>query len=111
MSSNWPWKSTSLTSSSWSAISRGAVIYGMTKMKLDTPFSVSVRSRISRASFGVVCEEDWDDDRHYLEDKMFDAILQKDVAIRVMKWHVLLVSRTNIRIRIRHYLTYMSPGL
>ncbi|KAK7721306.1 hypothetical protein SLS64_001602 [Diaporthe eres] len=75
-------------SSNWSAISRGAVIYGMTKMKLDTSFSVSVRSRISRASFGVVCEEEWDDDLHHAEDKMFDTVLQKDVCIRVMKWHV-----------------------
>lgn len=98
-------------SSSWSAISRGAVIHGMTKLKLDTPFSVGVRSRISRASFGAICEEEWDDDRHYPEDKIFDPILQRDVAIRIMKWHVLLVRRTRISMKIRHFLTSMFPEL
>lgn len=60
----------------------------MTKLKIDTPFSVGVGSRISRASYGVVCEEEWDDDLHHAQDKMFDAVLQKDVCIRVMKWHI-----------------------
>lgn len=81
----------SLTTSSWSAISRGAVIHGLSKLKIDTPFSVDIGSRISRASYGAVCEELFDDDLHPLEDKVFDNILQKPVAIRVMKWHVVQV--------------------
>lgn len=80
----------------------------MTKLKLDTPFSVSVGSRISRASYGVVCEEEWDDDIHQAEDKLFDEVLQKDVCMRVMKWHVKKVSLPDILMKIHHFLTYMA---
>lgn len=71
----------------------------MTRLKLDTPFSVGVRSRISRANYGAVCEELWDDALHSPEDKTFNPILQRDVSSGVMKWHVVQVrQRANISI-------------
>lgn len=95
----------SLTTSSWSAISRGAVIHGFMKLKIDTPFSVDVGSRISRANYGVMCEELFDDNLHPLEDKVFDNVLQKPVAIRVMKWHVVQVRCIKNSVTFSRFLT------
>lgn len=82
----------------------------MTKLKLDTPFSVEVGSRIARASHGVICEEIWDDNVHfYPQDKTFDPILRKDVSIKVMKWHIDQVRHPEKSIRIDQFLTFTSP--
>lgn len=67
------------------------MIHGLTKLKIDTPFSVEVGSRIARASYGAICEEIWDEDVHYPQNKSFDGILRKDVSINVMKWLVVQV--------------------
>lgn len=93
-----------LISHSLSAIFRGAVIHGMTKKKLGGPFEVSVKSRIARQSYGVVCQEPWDEEQHNPEDKWFDSILLKDVSVRVMKWHVVSVSITKTSIGIVYLL-------
>lgn len=79
----------------------------MTRKRLGSSLKVAVKSRIARESLGVVCEESWDEDRHHPQDKRFDFILRKDVAIKVMRWHVVQVSSTSISIGILHLLTYL----
>lgn len=69
-------------------------------LKMKTPFSVDVGSRIARASYGVVCEEEFDGDVHQAKDKVFNPVLQKDVVPMVMKWHVCSVRCAEIPIRI-----------
>lgn len=68
----------------------------MAKLKIKTPFSVAVSARISRWNVGVICQEIWDKGKHDSVDKLFDHILQKNVATKVMKWHLMQVSRTVI---------------
>ncbi|KAL1876468.1 hypothetical protein Daus18300_002712 [Diaporthe australafricana] len=72
----------------WSAVSRGAVIHGMAKLKIKTPYSVVVGARISRLNIGVVGQEIWDEEKHDPVDQLLDHILQEHVAINVMKWHL-----------------------
>ncbi|KAF3767181.1 hypothetical protein M406DRAFT_39804 [Cryphonectria parasitica EP155] len=69
----------------WTAIARGAVIHGMTAEKIDPQFTVQIRSRISRASYGIVCQEDWDEEEHRPEDKIWDDEQQKYRATMQMK--------------------------
>lgn len=107
---NCPLKSTLLTSSSWSAICRGAVIHGMTKKKLGSQLRVEVASRIARQSYGVVGEEPYDEEMHHQEDRWFDPILRKDVAIKVMWWHVKQVSSNKLSTEHVHLLTDVSTG-
>lgn len=80
-----------LTSSSWSAISRGAVIHGLTQQKIESPLISQVKSRIARASYGVVCQEKWNDKKHNEEDHALDDDTGEDKAVRQMKWIVRLV--------------------
>ncbi|KAJ4418730.1 hypothetical protein N0V82_005403 [Gnomoniopsis sp. IMI 355080] len=70
----------------WSAICRGAVIHGMTVEKVDSPLSVEIRSRVARASYGIVCREAWDPTKHSIEDKIFDPQQQLWKATNQMKW-------------------------
>lgn len=107
---NCPLKSTLLTSSSWSAICRGAVIYGMTKKKLGSQLRVEVASRIARESYGVVGEEPFDKKVHPPEDQWFDHILGKDMCIRLMKWHVKKVNNSRLSMGNVHLLTDVSTG-
>lgn len=72
----------------------------MTKLKMKTPFSVDVGSRIARASYGAVCEELFDGNVHQATEKVFNPKLQKDVVPRVMKWHVVAVRSAEIPIKI-----------
>lgn len=96
------------TTSSWSAISRGAVLHGLTKKKFGSPLKVTVKSRIARESLGVVGEELYDEDVHPAEDKSFDHFLRQDVATKVMKWHVVTVSSDGIPMKNAHCLTEVS---
>lgn len=98
-----------LTSCSWSAVYRGAVIYGMTKKNFSSPLKVAIKSRIARESCGVICEEPWNDELHNPECKKFDIILRKDMAIRVMKWHAVKVSSTTLCIMNARFLTALIP--
>lgn len=80
----------------------------MTGLKIDTPFSVAVRSRVSRANWGSVAEELFDDNVHHQEHKMFDPKLQMDVCGWIMKWHLVQVRSKSISMNIRHFLTCTS---
>lgn len=99
-----------LTSSSWSSIIRGAVIHGMSRKNFGSPLKVVVKSRIARESLGVVCEEPYNEDVHHPDDKLFDNVLQKDVGIRVMKWHVTRVSNTGLCTENVRFLTAVTTG-
>lgn len=75
-----------LISYSWTAICRGAVIHGMTVEKMDSKFAVGVRSRIARASYGIICQEKWDETEHSEEDKFWDEDQQIWTSRTQMKW-------------------------
>lgn len=88
---------------SWTAISRGAVIHGMNLENVDSPLSIKVASRSSRASYGVVCWEHWDDKKHVHDpqnisgDKSF--IDEKDDVHKAkdqMKWLIKKVRYTDL---------------
>ncbi|KAJ4396182.1 hypothetical protein N0V93_000401 [Gnomoniopsis smithogilvyi] len=72
----------------WTAICRGAVIHGMTVEKIDSSLGVKVRSRVARASYGIVCQETWDSAIHLEDDKVFDEQQQLWKARNQMKWLV-----------------------
>lgn len=80
-----------LTSGSLSAISRGAVIHGLTQQKIESPLVSQVRSRVSRASYGVVCQEKWNHAKHDDEDYILNDDTGERKAVRQMKWIVRLV--------------------
>lgn len=60
----------------------------MTLEKMDSQFSVEVRSRICRASYGIICQEKWDENKHLPEDKFWDDDQQGFKARNQMKWLV-----------------------
>ncbi|KAI3391752.1 hypothetical protein diail_6846 [Diaporthe ilicicola] len=64
----------------WSAICRGAVIHGLTHEKSDSNLTVQVRSRIARASYGIICQEIFDPGKHLEEDRIWDEDQQSDKA-------------------------------
>ncbi|KUI68585.1 hypothetical protein VM1G_04300 [Cytospora mali] len=72
----------------WSAISRGAVIHGLTQLKIESPWASQIKSRIARASYGVVCQENWDDEKHEEEDRFLDEDTGELKAVRQMKWSI-----------------------
>ncbi|ROW13226.1 hypothetical protein VPNG_04861 [Cytospora leucostoma] len=74
----------------WSAISRGAVLHGLAKLKIDTPLVAPIRARIARASYGVVCQEKWNDEKHDQDDHILDDDTGEYKAVRQMKWVVRL---------------------
>lgn len=55
--------------------------------------AVSVRSRISRASYGILCQEKWDEKKHRKEDKSWDEDELVWKAKNQMKWLVEKVIR------------------
>lgn len=97
----------SLTLPSWSAISRGAVVHGLTQLKIATPLKVDIKSRIARVSWGIACQEPFDRDVHHSEDMWFDPDLRMNVAVRVMKWHLVQVSRIKGPIISHSFLTFI----
>lgn len=60
----------------------------MTVEKMDSRFAVEVRSRIARASYGIVCQEKWDDKKHLPEDKIWDEDQQSWKSKNIVKWLV-----------------------
>ncbi|KUI61643.1 hypothetical protein VP1G_08816 [Cytospora mali] len=74
----------------WSAISRGAVIHGLTQLKIESPWASQIKSRIARASYGVVCQETWDDEKHEEDDRFLDEDTGELKAVRQMKWSIRL---------------------
>lgn len=79
----------------WSAVSRGAVIHGLMSAKLPSERSVKVKTRVSRASFGVEGQEDFDPLKHDAKDKVWDKDLRRNVVRNVMKWFIKKVSIPN----------------
>lgn len=61
-----------LTSYRWSAICRGAVIRGLTRSSISTPGMTTVRSRVARASYGVLCYHEYLDGIDDEEDKFWN---------------------------------------
>lgn len=78
--------------SSWTAICKGAVVHGLVSEKLAPHIAVEVRSRISRASYGIICQEDFDETKHLEEDKIWDSSQQCSKAVNQMKWLIRRVS-------------------
>lgn len=64
------------------------MIHGLTSAGLDSEHTVEVESRIARASFGVVCQEDFDPEKHLDEDKVMDNDLGRFVVTKRMKWFI-----------------------
>lgn len=54
--------------------------------KIPSRFSVEVASRISRASYGIVCLEAWDEEKHREEDKFYDTQWRAEKAKKQIKW-------------------------
>lgn len=62
------------------------MIHGLTLEKSDPRFTVEVVSRISRASYGVTCQEKFDPTKNLNKDKVFDEEQQDTKATNQMKW-------------------------
>ncbi|KAH8175797.1 hsp70 protein [Sarocladium implicatum] len=78
----------------WTAIGRGAVLYGLHRLAnsnqaiKDAP-SFSVRSRIARRSIGTVCTfEEFDPNKHQEKDRRYCPVEDVDVADQQMSWFV-----------------------
>ncbi|KZL68672.1 hsp70 family chaperone [Colletotrichum tofieldiae] len=70
----------------WTAICRGAVIQGLSQQNLSSGLSVSVRSRIARASYGTKYFIDFDKKKHSASSKTWQKDQQKWVADNQMDW-------------------------
>lgn len=69
----------------------------MTVEKVPSDFAVQVASRIARASYGVMCLEKWDDEKHIEEDKIFDEQQRMLKATNQMKWLIREVRQLLLR--------------
>ncbi|GJC80448.1 hypothetical protein ColLi_03286 [Colletotrichum liriopes] len=79
-------KSGKLPKHSWTAICRGAVIQGLSQQNLSSGLSVSVRSRIARASYGTTYTADFVKKKHSASSKTWREDEQKWVANNQMDW-------------------------
>ncbi|KAK1970942.1 actin-like ATPase domain-containing protein [Colletotrichum sublineola] len=70
----------------WTAICRGAVIQGLTQQNLSPGLSVSVKSRIARASYGVTFRTDFDKKKHSALSKKWCEEERKWMAYNQMNW-------------------------
>ncbi|KAI8228109.1 hypothetical protein K4K54_002426 [Colletotrichum sp. SAR 10_86] len=70
----------------WTAICRGASIHGLTQQSLTDGFSVSVKSRIARVSYGVAMSVKFDPKKHLAEDKFWCDVAQRYMAGSQMEW-------------------------
>nr|XP_036582566.1 uncharacterized protein CTRU02_07610 [Colletotrichum truncatum]KAF6791270.1 hypothetical protein CTRU02_07610 [Colletotrichum truncatum] len=70
----------------WSAISRGAVIQGLTQRDLAPGLSVNINSRISRMSYGVDFDSEFDKLLHDEEDRFWNDDEQKWMVHGQMEW-------------------------
>lgn len=61
---------------------------GLEKEKVGKPAGVRVRSRVARASYGVICQEKWDDLKHEEEHKIWDEDEQIFMSVGQMQWLV-----------------------
>ncbi|KAK6206224.1 hypothetical protein QIS74_13643 [Colletotrichum tabaci] len=72
----------------WSAICRGAVMRGLTRLKPATDLEVSVQSRIARVSYGTVFKQAYDPHYHLSVDKIWDEFEMKWMARNQVKWYL-----------------------
>ncbi|KAK1574456.1 uncharacterized protein LY79DRAFT_593272 [Colletotrichum navitas] len=70
----------------WTAICRGAVVQGLTQQNLSPGLSVSVTSRIARASYGAVFYTEFDRKKHSARSKKWSKEEQKWMAHNQMNW-------------------------
>ncbi|KAF6790673.1 Hsp70 family chaperone [Colletotrichum sojae] len=70
----------------WTAISRGAVIHGLTTRSLSPGLSVAVKSRISRLSYGILAHTFFDETRHLLADKSW-CVLRETAPMYLRSAH------------------------
>ncbi|GKT54566.1 HSP70 family chaperone [Colletotrichum tofieldiae] len=79
-------KSGKLPKHSWTAICRGAVIQGLSQQNLSSGLSVSVRSRIARASYGIKYTADFDKKKHSASSRAWREDEQKWEVDNQMDW-------------------------
>nr|XP_036578921.1 uncharacterized protein CTRU02_11175 [Colletotrichum truncatum]KAF6786304.1 hypothetical protein CTRU02_11175 [Colletotrichum truncatum] len=72
----------------WSAICRGAVIQGLTRQKLFTDLSVTVKSRIARINYGIVFWQHYNPDVHLLTDRVWDEVEMIWKAYNQVHWYL-----------------------
>ncbi|KAH6898499.1 hypothetical protein B0T10DRAFT_555809 [Thelonectria olida] len=70
----------------WTAICRGAVVYGLTQKNLSPSLQVKVGARISRMSYGVEFKQKWKAKKHQTRDKVWDEQEHEFMAENQMKW-------------------------
>ncbi|ODA82942.1 hypothetical protein RJ55_01451 [Drechmeria coniospora] len=74
-------------SNPWTAIASGAVLRGLSKN--DPNPAVHVDARVSRASYGTVCNIlPWDADGHDAQDKFWCPIHREFIAIDQTRWFI-----------------------
>lgn len=91
-----------LTVGSWSAITRGATIYGLEKASVTSEPS-TVRSRILRQSYGTLADTSYNSAIHDEQlDRGWDPLKQKFYAQRQTFWFLRRVSRHLSEIVLTH---------
>ncbi|EFQ35937.1 uncharacterized protein GLRG_11045 [Colletotrichum graminicola M1.001] len=70
----------------WTAICRGAVVQGLTQQNLSPGLSISVKSRIARASYGIEVRTKFDRKKHSNRFKNWSEGEQEWMAHGQMKW-------------------------
>jgi hypothetical protein len=69
----------------WTAICRGAVLKALTNSNMP---GVTVESRISRHSYGILCSPRFVEGMHRDEDRYYDPIDARDRARDQMEWYL-----------------------
>jgi hypothetical protein len=69
----------------WTAICRGAVLKALTNSNMP---GVTVESRVSRHSYGILCAPRYDKQAHRLEDRYLDPVDAKYRARNQMEWYL-----------------------
>ncbi|KAF6835704.1 Hsp70 family chaperone [Colletotrichum plurivorum] len=72
----------------WTAISRGAVVHGLTSRSLGPGLSVAVSSRISRLSYGILMNTVFDETRHLLADKYWCVLREQYRTNNQTDWYI-----------------------
>ncbi|KAK2053962.1 actin-like ATPase domain-containing protein [Colletotrichum caudatum] len=86
----------------WTAISRGAVIQGLTQKNLSPGLSVSVRSRIARASYGIEQILNFNKKKHSAGSKYWCQDRQRWMATGQMDWFLTQGTDVSITSPVRH---------
>ncbi|KAF9873766.1 hypothetical protein CkaCkLH20_08876 [Colletotrichum karsti] len=73
-------------SASWTAICRGAVIHGLARQNLTPEFSISVKSRVSRMSYGVTYHSKFNPAKHEERHKFWCPLKMVYEASHQVEW-------------------------